>query len=116
MQRWEWKKRYGFERLQFNLQEFGANYENGGLILKPETEVIAVHIPRTGTRLDRESLTASYTPAILKIMQVPADTWDYAVGYTRIIFLGTLGSMGDNMNAGILRGMGDSKSSLGSIS
>lgn len=53
------------------------------------------------------------TPAILKLMQVPADTWDYAVGYTRIIFLGTLGNMGYNMNAGILRGMGDSKSSLG---
>lgn len=56
-------KRFGFGRLQFNLQELGANYEKDGLILKPETEVIAVHIPRTGTRLDRESCTASYRQA-----------------------------------------------------
>lgn len=51
-------------------------------------------------------------PPVLKFMQVPADTWDYAVSYTRIIFLGTLGNMGYNMNAGILRGLGDSKASL----
>ena len=45
-------------------------------------------------------------------MQVPEDTWDLAVSYLRIIFLGTLGNMGYNMNAGILRGMGDSRASL----
>ena len=51
-------------------------------------------------------------PLILKFMQVPEDTWDLAVSYLRIIFLGTLGNMGYNMNAGILRGMGDSRASL----
>ncbi|MBQ8640521.1 MAG: MATE family efflux transporter [Lachnospiraceae bacterium] len=51
-------------------------------------------------------------PLVLKLMQCPADTWDYAVSYLRIIFLGTLGNMGYNMNAGILRGLGDSRSSL----
>lgn len=51
-------------------------------------------------------------PMILKIMQVPEDAWDYAVSYIRIIFLGTLGNMGYNTNAGILRGVGDSRSSL----
>lgn len=51
-------------------------------------------------------------PLVLKFMQVPEDTWDLAVSYLRIIFLGTLGNMGYNMNAGILRGMGDSKASL----
>lgn len=51
-------------------------------------------------------------PLILKFMQVPADAWDYSVTYIRIIFLGTLGNMGYNMNAGILRGLGDSHSSL----
>ncbi len=51
-------------------------------------------------------------PLVLKIMQVPADTWDMAVSYLRIIFLGTIGNMGYNMNAGILRGLGDSKASL----
>lgn len=51
-------------------------------------------------------------PLILKFMQAPADTWEASVSYLRIIFLGTLGSMGYNMNAGILRGVGDSRSSL----
>lgn len=51
-------------------------------------------------------------PLILKLMQVPDDTWNFAVSYIRIIFLGTLGNMGYNMNAGILRGLGDSRSTL----
>lgn len=51
-------------------------------------------------------------PFILKCMGVPADAWDAALTYTRIIFLGTVGNLGYNMNAGILRGMGDSKASL----
>ena len=42
-------------------------------------------------------------PLILKIMQVPDDAYAYAVSYINIIFLGTLGNMGYNMNAGILR-------------
>ena len=52
------------------------------------------------------------TPFILNFMGVPADTWDAALVYTRVVFLGTLGNIGYNMNAGILRGMGDSKASL----
>ena len=52
------------------------------------------------------------TPLILRAMGVPADTWDAAVSYTRIVFFGALGNIGYNMNAGILRGMGDSKASL----
>ena len=51
-------------------------------------------------------------PLILRVMGVPADTWDAAVSYTRIVFFGALGNIGYNMNAGILRGMGDSKASL----
>ncbi|MBR6697475.1 MAG: MATE family efflux transporter [Lachnospiraceae bacterium] len=51
-------------------------------------------------------------PLILKLMKVPADTFDLASTYLIIIFLGTLGNMGYNMNAGILRGIGDSISSL----
>ena len=52
------------------------------------------------------------TPYILEFMEVPADTWDAALTYTRIVFCGALGNIGYNMNAGILRGMGDSKASL----
>lgn len=51
-------------------------------------------------------------PAILKLMQVPDNTWDLAISYLNIIFLGTLGNLGYNMNSGILRGLGDSKSPL----
>ncbi len=51
-------------------------------------------------------------PLLLRIMQCPADTWDPAVSYIRIVFLGTLGNMGYNMNAGVLRGIGDSRASL----
>ncbi len=51
-------------------------------------------------------------PYLLKLMGVPEDTWNGALIYTRIVFLGTLGNIGYNMNSGILRGMGDSKASL----
>jgi len=52
------------------------------------------------------------TPYMLHWMGVPEDAFDLAVTYTRIIFWGSLGNIGYNMNAGILRGMGDSKASL----
>lgn len=51
-------------------------------------------------------------PMVLRLMQVPEDTWELANAYIQIIFWGTLGNMGYNMNAGILRGMGDSRASL----
>ncbi len=51
-------------------------------------------------------------PAILRFMGVPADTWELALIYTRVTLLGAMGNLGYNMNAGILRGMGDSKASL----
>ena len=51
-------------------------------------------------------------PMILRLMQVPEDTLTPAVTYIRILFLGTLATMGYNTNAGILRGMGDSRSTL----
>ena len=51
-------------------------------------------------------------PFILKFMNTPEDAWNAAVIYTRIMMLGCIGNIGYNMNAGILRGMGDSKASL----
>ena len=50
--------------------------------------------------------------AVLGFMQVPGDAWDFADAYIRIVLLGSLGNMGYNMNAGILRGLGDSRASL----
>lgn len=51
-------------------------------------------------------------PYLLKFMQVPDDTIHFATAYLQIVFLGTLGNMGYNLNAGILRGLGDSRSTL----
>lgn len=53
-----------------------------------------------------------FAPYLLRFMGVPADAWDAALTYTRLVFCGALGSIGYNMNAGILRGMGDSRASL----
>ncbi len=53
-----------------------------------------------------------FGPLLLKIMQVPPEAWDFAVSYVRILFLGTLGNLGYNINAGILRGVGDSRATL----
>lgn len=52
------------------------------------------------------------TPLMLKAMGVPNDVMQPAIIYTRIIFAGTVGNIGYNLNAGILRGLGDSKASL----
>ncbi len=51
-------------------------------------------------------------PLILRLMQVPEDAMDLAVTYVRIVLAGSLGNIGYNMNAGILRGMGNSTASL----
>ncbi len=51
-------------------------------------------------------------PVILRFMGVPEDVWENVLLYTRIVLLGAVGNIGYNMNAGILRGIGDSKASL----
>lgn len=45
-------------------------------------------------------------------MRVPEDVIDQAHAYLTIIFIGTVASLGYNLNAGILRGMGDSQAPL----
>ena len=51
-------------------------------------------------------------PVILRFMNTPEDIWEMAVSYVSIMFWVTIASLGYNMNAGILRGMGDSRASL----
>lgn len=51
-------------------------------------------------------------PWILRFMRVPSDAMGNAVDYLRITTLGCIGNMGYNLNAGILRGLGDSVSSV----
>lgn len=49
---------------------------------------------------------------ILKAIQVPPDTFDAAKLYMIIVFAGIIGSLGFNINSGILQGLGDSKTPL----
>lgn len=49
---------------------------------------------------------------LLRLFNVPAEILGDAVIYVQVIFLGLLGGMGYNVNAGILSGLGDSKTSL----
>ena len=44
--------RFALGRLQFEIVNFGHHYEKDGVVLTPESRVINVHIPRTGTPLD----------------------------------------------------------------
>lgn len=49
---------------------------------------------------------------LLRMIQVPEDTFAQAQIYLVILFAGIIGSLGYNVNAGILQGLGDSKSPL----
>ena len=62
--KWFWGffklERFALGRLQFEVVNFGTEYEIDGVKLTPDTRVLNVHIPRTGTRLDHESVLESY--------------------------------------------------------
>ena len=49
---------------------------------------------------------------LLHLIRVPADTYPDAHLYMLIIFAGFIGSLGYNVNAGILQGLGDSRTPL----
>ena len=53
-------ERFCFGKLQFELNLFGREYEKNGICLKPDSPVLNVHIPRTGGKLDRESMLDAY--------------------------------------------------------
>ena len=55
--------RFGFGLLQFEMTILRAHYEKNGIVLEPDHPVINVHIPRTGAKLDRESMRDSYRQA-----------------------------------------------------
>ncbi|MEG0692473.1 MAG: MATE family efflux transporter, partial [Oscillospiraceae bacterium] len=53
------------------------------------------------------------TKPLLRLIQVPDDgTLEMAIIYMIVIFIGMIGNLGFNINAGILQGLGDSKTSL----
>lgn len=47
---------------------------------------------------------------VLRAMNTPPEAFDGAYVYLTILYLGALGMLGFNLNAGILRGLGDSRS------
>ena len=51
-------------------------------------------------------------PAMLRLMDTPADVWDLSKEYLTIYFAGVTGLMLYNMGSGILRAVGDSKRPL----
>ena len=55
--------RFALGRLQFEMVNFGHSYDKNGLVLTPESRVINVHIPRTGTPLDKESCDEAFARA-----------------------------------------------------
>jgi len=55
--------RFGFGKLQFDLMTLGRGYAGHGIQMTPESPALNVHIPRTGTRLDIDSLRSSYAQA-----------------------------------------------------
>lgn len=55
--------RFGFGALQFHKTKFHYEYNHNGITLTPDSTVIAVHIPRTGKPLDRNSVNNAYQRA-----------------------------------------------------
>ena len=53
-------ERFALGRLQYEIIPFGAEYENDGIKLTPDSRVLNVHITRTGRSLDEASLVQSY--------------------------------------------------------
>ena len=55
--------RFALGRLQFEVVKFEHNYDKNGITLTPDSKVVNVHIPRTGTPMDKESCDAAYAQA-----------------------------------------------------
>lgn len=69
-------KKFGFEKLQFQLCTFGYTYEKNGLKLKEDDAVVAVHVPRTGEKLDYESVQRAYKKALCFFRKYFAETFE----------------------------------------
>ena len=53
----------GFGKLQFMAQPFGCSYQGQGVVLTPESLIVFVHIPGTGSPLTREDKAQAYREA-----------------------------------------------------
>lgn len=54
---------FGMKRLQFQITTLRKEYTVDGITFPPDTPVIAVHIPRTGTPMDHDLVLADYAEA-----------------------------------------------------
>ena len=54
---------FSMQRLQFQTTRFGREYTDGDVTLTPDTIVMAVHIPRTGTPMDHDLVLQDYAEA-----------------------------------------------------
>jgi len=57
-------------------------------------------------------VTALLTPAILTLLKVPEDIFDYACTYIRIIFMGIPATVMYNLLSGVMRAVGDGRTPL----
>lgn len=57
-------KRFGFGRLQIEIIDFNREYNKNGIVLNKDSKIFNVHIPKTGTKLDREECHKSYEDAM----------------------------------------------------
>lgn len=55
--------RFGLGRLQFEISNFGHEYEKNGHKLQKDSKVIGIHIPRDGTPFDEASCIEAYKMA-----------------------------------------------------
>ena len=55
--------RFALGRLQFEIIDFGDTYEKNGRCLPPDSKVINIHIPRTGTPMDPNSCDEAFAMA-----------------------------------------------------
>lgn len=56
-------ERFALGRLQFEISKLGCDYQCDGVTLTQDSDAIFIHIPRTGTRLDRGEVLESYRRA-----------------------------------------------------
>lgn len=50
-----------------------------------------------------------FSEPLLRLLQTPENIMADSAAYLKIVYIGTIGSMGYNMGAGVLRGVGDSR-------
>lgn len=83
----------------------GSSDELRQVVKTANTFLIASSIPVTIAGL-------LLSAPLLRVINVPDDVFPMAQSYLMLIFLGTVANLGYNLNSGILRGIGDSRSPL----